>query len=201
MYSSFRQLLCGKCGKNHPRKKTACRYLINPNKYTPWHHLGEIHQHYHIYLSLVWFDPHNKKHQKTTTSMIPQRFGNAKGLPNTSLFSASASCGSSATLPAPEEGPQLKVKSPDPVGEGQRLVAVQHLKRSDFANEKTLRKFVIFLTPFQKKGICQLNWKVQGESCFYVFFKASCCCKRSCFPKSQRKKQDQPATDWEWWFG
>ena len=58
--SSFPQFLCGKCGKNHPRKqknKNWCRYLTNPNRYTPWHHLGEIHQNYHIYLSPCLIPP------------------------------------------------------------------------------------------------------------------------------------------------
>lgn len=87
-------------------------------------------------VSIVWFSQQKNTYFNDPPAYPAQRFRNAKGLPNTSLFSASASCGSSATLPAPEEGPQLKVKSPDPVGEGQRLVALQHLKRSDFANEK-----------------------------------------------------------------
>lgn len=174
--------------------KNWCRYLTNPNRYTLWHHLGEIQQNYHIHLRSYkhcLIPPTKKKHFHHPAA-FQKRQGSSQHFSLQRFCQLPQFCHAASTW----RGSPVEGKNPDPVGEG--------TFQSDLPMKKnTSENWWFLLTPFQNKAaFCQLNWKVQGESCFYVFFsKHHVVLRDPVFLKANQIKQDQPATDWEWWFG
>lgn len=161
--------------------KNWCRYLTNPNRYTLWHHLGEIQQNYHIHLRSYkhcLIPPTKKKHFHHPAA-FQKRQGSSQHFSLQRFCQLPQFCHAASTW----RGSPVEGKKPGPGGGRHFSVG--------FANEKKhLRKLMIFVDTLPKQGsILPAQLEGPGWKLFLCFFfKASYCSKRSCFPKSQPNK-------------